>query len=216
MSEDLLPPNATAQERALALATARFTAVPVVVREVSTPHDAPSEILPWLAWAFSVDDWFADWNDSQKRQAIARSVSVHRYKGTIGALREALLALGLEVRVIEWYQMEPPGEPYTFDLEIDARQFEVTRDNLLKMLQVVDVTKNLRSHLIGVVPGATFLPTLNLATTALFGVDTTIERHIEDLSLLMDAAANGFEATSAAVDLLHTLVHETMPASDFW
>jgi len=216
MSEDLLPPNATPHERALASAMARFTGVPVVVREVSTPLEAPGEILPWLAWAFSVDDWFADWSDSQKRQSIARSVSVHRYKGTIGALREALLALGLEIRVIEWYQMDPPGDPYTFDLEIDARQFEVTRDNLLKMLQVVDVTKNLRSHLVNVVPGATYLPNLNLATTALFGVDTTVDRHIEDLSLLMDAVANGFEATSAAVDLLHTLVNETMPAPNYW
>ena len=47
----ILPPNATALERALADAGARLSDVPVVVRELWNPDACPAAHLPWLAWA---------------------------------------------------------------------------------------------------------------------------------------------------------------------
>jgi phage tail P2-like protein len=106
---DLLPPNATRQERALSLATAR--AVPMPIRSLWSPQSCPEGVLPWLAWALSVDEWDSTWPVDRKRQSIAESIEVHRRKGTIGALRRALEQLGYEVEIDE-----KTGEAYTFRL----------------------------------------------------------------------------------------------------
>lgn len=144
---DLLPSNATDQERALAETTSRISDVPVVVREVWNPDTCPSNILPWLAWAFSVDDWDTNWTDKQKRQVIKESVYSQRIKGTIGAVTRQLAALGYEIKILEWFQQEPEGTPYTFQVYITANQYPLTQNDYRKILQVIDTNKNLRSHL---------------------------------------------------------------------
>lgn len=144
---DLLPCNATDQERALADTVARISDVPVVVREVWNPDTCPSNVLPWLAWAFSVDDWDTNWTDKQKRQVIKESVYSQRIKGTIGAVTRQLAALGYEIKILEWFQQEPEGTPYTFQVYITANQYPLTQNDYRKILQVIDTNKNLRSHL---------------------------------------------------------------------
>lgn len=144
---DLLPCNATEQERALADTIARISDVPVVVREVWNPDTCPSNVLPWLAWAFSVDDWDTNWTDEQKRQVIKQSVYSQRIKGTIGAVTRQLAALGYEIQILEWFQQEPEGTPYTFQVYITANQYPLTQNDYRKILQVIDTNKNLRSHL---------------------------------------------------------------------
>ena len=64
---DLLPPSATKQERALALATSRVSDVPLPIRTLWNPDTCPLELLPWLAWALSVDTWDPNWSESIKR-----------------------------------------------------------------------------------------------------------------------------------------------------
>lgn len=144
---DLLPYNATDQERALAETTARISDVPVIVREVWNPDTCPANVLPWLAWAFSVDDWDTNWTDEQKRQVIKESVYSQRIKGTIGAVTRQLAALGYEIQILEWFQQSPQGTPYTFDVYITANQYPLTQDDFQKILQVIDTNKNLRSHM---------------------------------------------------------------------
>lgn len=144
---DLLPCNATDQERALADTIARISDVPVVVREVWNPDTCPSNVLPWLAWAFSVDDWDTNWTDEQKRKVIKESVYSQRIKGTIGAVTRQLAALGYEIKILEWFQQEPEGTPYTFQVYITANQYPLTQNDYRKILQVIETNKNLRSHL---------------------------------------------------------------------
>ena len=52
----LLPHNASPQERAIEAATARLADVPVPLRDLWNPETCPAELLPWLAWAFGVDE----------------------------------------------------------------------------------------------------------------------------------------------------------------
>lgn len=144
---DLLPYNATPQERALAETTARISDVPVVVREVWNPDTCPSNVLPWLAWAFSVDDWDTSWTDEQKRRVIKESVYSQRIKGTIGAVTRQLAALGYEFQILEWFQQVPQGAPYTFNVYITSSQYPITPTDFQKILQVIDTNKNLRSHM---------------------------------------------------------------------
>lgn len=144
---DLLPSNATEQERALAETVARVSDVPVVVREVWNPDTCPSSVLPWLAWAFSVDDWDSNWTDEQKRQVIKQSVYSQRIKGTIGAVKKQLAALGLDIQIVEWFRTVPMGAPYTYEVYITSSQYSLTTDSLKKINQIIDTNKNLRSHM---------------------------------------------------------------------
>ena len=144
---DLLPYNATDQERALAETTARISDVPVVVREVWNPDTCPSNVLPWLAWAFSVDDWDSNWTDEQKRRVIKEYVYSQHIKGTIGAVTRQLAALGYQIQILEWFQQSPQGTPYTFDVYITSSQYPLTANDYSKVLDVIDTNKNLRSHM---------------------------------------------------------------------
>lgn len=109
MTADLLPQNATTAERSISLAVGR--SVPVPNRDLWSPWTCPIGILPWLAWALSVDEWDADAPEDLKRKIIAESVEQHRIKGTVFALKRALQNLGYEVEV-----NEDTGEAYCFAL----------------------------------------------------------------------------------------------------
>lgn len=147
MSDVLVPPNATAQERALDGATARMGAVPVPVRDVWDADNCRPDLLPWLAWAYSLDEWASDWTTEQQRAAIKRAVEVQRYKGTIGAVKEALDAIGFTARVQEWFNLTPAGTPYTFRVLLESGQVGVSQTGMQGVVDLVEKTKNLRSHL---------------------------------------------------------------------
>ncbi|CAG2144408.1 hypothetical protein LMG31506_02999 [Cupriavidus yeoncheonensis] len=213
---DLLPPNATPQERALALAAARISDVPMRVRESWNPDSCPASILPWLAWAYSVDEWDVSWSDDQKRASIKRAVAVHRYKGTIGAVRDALAAIGVSIQVQEWFNQVPAGAPYTYKLLLDVDQIGIEQATLQKVLRVVDSSKNLRSHMDLVLPSIRTRSQINVAGANGLGSETAVTNGVDDIGLLMEGARNGFPETEQAVDGLHTLLHTTMPAANYW
>lgn len=148
MSE-LLPPSSTPLERALADTVAKVSTLPTPARDLWNPDTCPVELLPWLAWAFSLDDWDVTWTESQQRAAVKASYSVHRYKGTIGSVKDALqaLGLGLGVQVQEWFNQIPAGDPYTYKLLLEVNQYGVSLAQLEKIQDVVDNAKNLRSHM---------------------------------------------------------------------
>ncbi len=146
MSE-LLPPSSTPLERALADTVAKVSTLPTPARDLWNPDTCPVELLPWLAWAFSLDDWDVTWTEAQQRAAVKASYSVHRYKGTIGSVKDALQALGLGVQVQEWFNQIPAGDPYTYRLLLEVNQYGVSLAQLEKIQDVVDNAKNLRSHM---------------------------------------------------------------------
>lgn len=144
---DLLPPNATKQERDISLAVDRLPDVPI--KTLWTPATCPEAQLPWLAWALSVDEWDAAWPVETKRQVVAASIEQHRRKGTVGALRRALQRLGYEVEIDE-----ATGVAYTFRLRFKVRAGEsaggaVVEQAIGKATQVALRQKNARSELAG-------------------------------------------------------------------
>ena len=170
---DLLPINATVQERAISTGMSRE--VPVVVREMWNPDTCPAALLPWLAWALSVDQWNPSWTDEQKRGAIKASTLVHQQKGTVGALRSALSAIGYDVELKEWFQMDPLGDPYTFALNIDVNQVGIPLESDHKSIEAVaQSTKNLRSHLTGISITAICLGRMYLGTLSHSGDIITV------------------------------------------
>lgn len=144
----LLPPNATEAMRAQEAVHARMVDMPAeLVRTLQNPDAIPDDLLPWLAWAFGVDGWDETWTADQKRAAVKAAWSVRTHKGTIGAVRHAMAALGIDIDIVEWFEESPPGVPYTYRLRVTSVQTGADQTDIAKALAVVDAAKNLRSHM---------------------------------------------------------------------
>lgn len=174
MTDHLLPPNATAQERALSEAIARVSDVPLLVRESWDPDTCPAELLPWLAWAYSVDAWDVEWTEQEKRDVIRASLDVHKHKGTIGAIDRALKPLGYLIEVIEWWETTPKGEPYTFSIVMGTGSKPVTEELYKKAERIVLTYKNLRSHLKALTVKAEVRGKVYAGAALVDGADTTV------------------------------------------
>lgn len=124
MSEfkSLLPPNATPQERAVEKAVHRTTDLPAPIRDIWSPDDCPERLLPWLAWALSLDSWKSYWPEAVKRQQIRRAVDIARSKGTVKSVRDIVQAFGSALSMREWFKQDPIGVPHSvaFTLSIGA------------------------------------------------------------------------------------------------
>ncbi|MBU6141412.1 MAG: phage tail protein I [Proteobacteria bacterium] len=146
INQSLLPPNATHLLRDLESVFGESFDLPTLNCYVLNPDLAPIHILPWLAWALSVDDWSDNWSETIRRNVIKASIEVHRKKGTIGALKKALQVFNYtNIKVEEWF--EYGADPYFFRVFFDVREpgFDV---NILPQVQkVIESTKNARSHL---------------------------------------------------------------------
>lgn len=145
----LLPGNATELERLAAQALAQIERVPVPLRDLWNPDACPVALLPYLAWAFSVDRWSQSWPESAKRNAIKASYFIHSRKGTIGALRRVVEPLGYLIEVVEWWQTVPTGVPGTFALKVGVLDTGITEEMYLELTWLIDDAKPLSRHLIG-------------------------------------------------------------------
>lgn len=147
MSNDLLPNNATPLERNLSLMTERLFDVPVIVKQVWNVNDAPADVLPWLAWALSVDDWDTSWTEEQKRNVIRNAPATQKIKGTLGAVQLQLASVGIDVQIQEWFNQIPKGDAYTYVLHVNVDQYPLNQETLQKIIQLIETTKNVRSHM---------------------------------------------------------------------
>lgn len=92
----LLPVSNTGPaELAIEQTGARIEDFPDAIRPLWNADTCPAELLPWLAWTLSVDIWSPLWTEETKRNVLRASVEVHRRKGTVGAIRRAMIAAGL-------------------------------------------------------------------------------------------------------------------------
>lgn len=153
MAVCLLPNSSTQLERDAAQALAQIERVAVPLRTLCNPWECPVELLPYLAWAFSVDRWSSAWSERAKRVAIARAYYIHSRKGTIGALRRVVEPLGYLIEVREWWEEEPPGEPATFRLLIGVLDTGITEEMYQELTWLLDDAKPVSRHLIGLAIG---------------------------------------------------------------
>lgn len=118
MNNSLLPRNSTQLERDLELLIARSSDLPLAIKTLWDPWECPTSLLPWLAWANSVDDWQESWPETVKRRVIADAFDVHRYKGTPYAVQKALDSLGVKTSIYEWW--EPAGSGQRGTMTVSA------------------------------------------------------------------------------------------------
>ncbi|MDN0081614.1 phage tail protein I [Crenobacter sp. SG2305] len=149
MSRSLLPTSASPLLRAATAALAAATELPVPLRDLWNPDTCPVPLLPYLAWAFSVDRWDENWSEATKRAVIRASFYVHQHKGTIGALRRVVEPLGYLIEVIEWWQTDPPGPRGTFRLKVGVLDNGITDEMYRELERLIDDARPVSRHLLG-------------------------------------------------------------------
>lgn len=148
-SISLLPCNATQLERLAAQALAQIQRTPIPLRQLWNPSQCPVEMLPYLAWSFSVDRWSSDWTEATKRAAIRSAYYIHSRKGTIGALRRVVEPLGYLIEVIEWHETIPEGVPGTFAVKVGVLDTGITDEMYQELTFLIDDAKPRSRHLTG-------------------------------------------------------------------
>ncbi|WP_297120738.1 phage tail protein I [uncultured Enterobacter sp.] len=143
----LLPVGSSPLEVAAARGGADIEKTPVPLRRLWSADDCPAHLLPWLAWAFSVDRWDENWPEETKREVIRSSRFIHAHKGTIGAVRRVVEPLGYLINVTEWWETsDPPG---TFRLDIGVLETGITEVMYYEMERLIADAKPASRHLIG-------------------------------------------------------------------
>lgn len=145
----LLPSNSTPLERQAAQALAQIQRVPIPLRTLYNPDLCPLPLLPYLAWAFSVDRWDSKWTEAAKRAAIRSAYYIHSRKGTIGSLRRVVEPLGYLIEIIEWWQTVPVGPRATFKLKVGVLDTGITEEMYQELTWLIDDAKPLTRHLTG-------------------------------------------------------------------
>lgn len=174
MSICLLPGNATALERNAAQALAQIERVHIPLRELWNPDTCPVELLPYLAWAFSVDRWSPAWPESAKRAAIRAAYFIHAHKGTIGALRRVVEPLGYLIEVREWWEEVPLGVPGTFRLLVGVLDTGITDEMYTELTWLIDDAKPLSRHLAGLAISLDIAGTENIGVVLTSGDELDI------------------------------------------
>ena len=144
----LLPTNTTTLEQELEAATKRLADLPAeLIKDIGDPERCPAELLPLLAWAYSVDVWDPAWTEQTKRDVIEASVWVHQHKGTRGALERAMNALGYPVEITEYGIDYTDAPPYTFRLDVDVTDRGLDEQAINTIERTALAAKNARSKL---------------------------------------------------------------------
>ena len=164
--QQLLPGNSTPLERQAAQALAQIQRVRIPLRQLCNPDTCPVDLLPYLAWAFSVDRWDSKWTEAAKRAAIRSSHYVHSRKGTIGALRRVVEPLGYLIEVLEWWQTTPEGVPATFALKVGVLETGITEEMYQELTWLIDDARPVTRHLTGLA--------ISLETTGLVHIGVCI------------------------------------------
>ena len=145
----LLPTGSSPLEVAAAKACAEIEKTPVSIRELWNPDTCPANLLPWLAWSFSVDRWDDKWPEATKRAVIRDAYFIHCHKGTIGAIRSVVEPLGYLIEVREWWQTVPEGIPGTFALQVGVLDQGITEEMYDELARLIDDAKPVSRHLTG-------------------------------------------------------------------
>lgn len=145
----ILPPTATALERAVEQATARIGAIDVdLPTRLWNPWTCPEEMLPWLAWGLSMDSWDNRWPLLVRRQRVAAAIAIQRRKGTAQSVFDVVDSFGGALALKEWWQFDPPQPPHTFaiTLTVGGGLGALPGDYVDAIIAEVTRTKPVRSH----------------------------------------------------------------------
>lgn len=193
----LLPPNATKTERDLEQVIARMVQVPVPINTLWNVDACPEAMLPYLAWALSVDVWDASWPVEIKRNVLRDAVPMHRLKGTRASVERALGALGFDIDISEWFEHGGPVHTFRIDAfvaDVLGAGFQVDAQLYATVTRLIEHTKPARSQF-ELRIGEVFAQSLTLRSATEASV-TSVETHDFSARPVVAAAPLGARAGS--------------------
>ncbi|WP_312043996.1 phage tail protein I [Erwinia sp.] len=191
MSDRLLPSGSSALEVAAAEACATIEAIPAPLRQLWNPQTCPVELLPYLAWAWSVDRWDTGWSESTKRAVVKASQYVHRHKGTLGSIRRVVEPLGYLIRIVEWWKTG--GEPGTFRLDVGVLDTGITEEMYHELERLIADAKPCSRHLVGLSINLDASGVLPVAAACYSGDELTVYPYIPEL---ISVGGSGYTGTA--------------------
>ena len=147
ITSHLLPIGSTALEKRAAEILKSAVENPIITAELINPDRCLAHLLPYLAWAFSVDKWDESWSEEVKRIAIKQSYFVHKHKGTIAAVKRVIEPIGYLVELKEWFQTQPQGKAGTFSLTVEVPESGLNEQTYNELVRLVNDVKPVSRHL---------------------------------------------------------------------
>ncbi|MGI2144450.1 phage tail protein I [Shewanella frigidimarina] len=173
-SSSLLPPNASKLERDIEQVITSSLDLPLSIADLWDPFRCPLSLLPWLAWAYSVDQWEDSWPVSVKRQVVNDAFEIHRYKGTPYAVQQALNSLGIKTNIIEWW--EPNGSNVRGTMKVNA----LVKDKGIDLSDLIQITNAITSAKRGVIHAV--IRTVFQSSAEINHAATTLSAQITEIS----------------------------------
>jgi len=146
---NLLPPNATPMERAFAQVCLDMLSFDAPLATLANPDTIPATFLPWLAWSLGVRSWKPYWSEAIKRSRVRHAIAIARQQGTAQSVEDVVTSFGGHVVVRPWFEQEPPGDPFTFQLTLsvtDGTDQNTSAAFVDDVIAEVSRTKSARDH----------------------------------------------------------------------
>lgn len=128
----------------------RLEALPLEVLLVYMVDRVPASALPLLAKQFDVLGYKGlklAGTEQDQRNLIKRAIELHRYKGTVYGMEEALKSIGFTDVIIHEHAN---GHWAKFSIEITNTQVAVSDASFAELIAMVNEYKNARSELVNV------------------------------------------------------------------
>lgn len=141
----ILPIGSSQLEKCAAEICAQAQDLNVDLSILWNPEKCPVNLLPFLAWALSVDYWEESWEEDKKREVIKSAFYIHRQKGTISSLKRVIEPFGFLLELKEWF--EENANVGTFRLSIEIPPDGINKNLATELSRLIDNTKPVSRHL---------------------------------------------------------------------
>lgn len=151
---DLVPENLMKDEKVANATSSIDPQLRILVEQKDLPSiyrfldSLTSSQLDHLAVGWNASTWRDYWPIGMKRSIIKNVILSNRRRGTAQAVKEALASVSSTAEIVEWWQMEPKGDPHTFMIYATQSKIAGVIDAELQedMIAMVNDAKPLRSH----------------------------------------------------------------------
>ncbi|EMW45209.1 phage tail protein I [Escherichia coli 2780750] len=150
--DKLLPPPPLASDERFSIlaniAAERFAQLDLTALMVYLIDQVDASALPALAEQFHVqglEGWLFTTDEREKRELIKQAIELHKYKGTIWAVRRGLEILSLPGTISEWF--EYGGRAYFFKVDIALVDKGLDENLFNDLVELIHEYKNTRSKL---------------------------------------------------------------------
>ncbi len=118
----------------------------------------PVDLIPWLAWGLSIDDWDDSWDEHIKREKIKNAIPVSRKKGTMKSIEEAVSSFGASSIIVESHDI--PGNNSKLPFYFEVILYGAPLDVQSSMIKSISHVKPARSYF-DIIEGVKGLGSLN-------------------------------------------------------